>query len=52
MGPRYTLCEPANHAKDVGAYNQMVTGWGGIEIAAPKLPGRKQRTLFDNAGAE
>lgn len=48
----YTLSERANRAEDARAYNEVVTGWSGIESAAAKVPGPTQRTLFDNEGAE
>ncbi|HBI42791.1 MAG TPA: hypothetical protein DDY78_08025 [Planctomycetales bacterium] len=48
----YTLCERANRAEDARAYNEVVTGWTGIESAAAKVPAPKQRTLFDHEGAE
>ena len=43
----YTLCERANRAEDARAYNEVVTGWSGIESAAAKAPRLKQGTLFD-----
>ena len=43
----YTLCERANRAEDARAYNEVVTGWSGIESAAVKIPGPRQGTLFD-----
>jgi putative DNA methylase len=43
----YTLCERANRAEDARRYNELVTGWSGIESAAAKLPAPKQGTLFD-----
>jgi putative DNA methylase len=43
----YTLCERANRAEDARAYNEVVTGWSGIESTAAKLAGPKQGTLFD-----
>ena len=43
----YTLCERANRAEDARAYNEVVTGWSGIESAAVKIPGPKQGTFFD-----
>ena len=49
----YTLSERANRAEDARAYNEVVTGWSGIESAAAGLPNRlKQGMLFDGAGAE
>ena len=44
----YTLCERRNWAEDTRAYNDVVTGWSGIESAAVKLPAAKQGKLFDN----
>jgi putative DNA methylase len=44
----YTLCERRNWAEDAKAYNEVVTGWSGIETAATKLPAAAQGTLFDN----
>jgi putative DNA methylase len=46
----YTLSERANRAEDARAYNEVVTGWSGIESTAAKVPQPKQRTLFDNEG--
>ena len=34
----YTLCERANRAEDARRYNELVTGWSGIESAAAKVP--------------
>jgi putative DNA methylase len=39
-----------NLAEDARVYNEVVTGWSGIESAAVKIPGPKQGTLFDNEG--
>jgi putative DNA methylase len=44
----YTLCERAGRAEDARAYNEVVTGWSGIESAAVKVATPQQRTLFDN----
>ncbi len=44
----YTLCERAGWAEDARAYNEVVTGWSGIESAAIKVATPEQRTLFDN----
>ncbi len=44
----YTLSERAGRAEDARAYNEVVTGWSGIESAAAKVPVPKQRTLFDD----
>jgi putative DNA methylase len=46
----YTLCERRGLAEDARAYNEVVTGWSGIESTAAKLPGLKQGTLFDTEG--
>lgn len=43
----YTLCERAGRAEDARAYNEVVTGWSGIEGAAVKVATPQQRTLFD-----
>ncbi len=43
----YTLSERAGRAEDARAYNEVVTGWSGIESAAVKLPGPRQGRLFD-----
>ena len=43
----YTLCERKNWAEDARAYNEVVTGWSGIETAAAAMPTPKQQTLFD-----
>jgi putative DNA methylase len=43
----YTLCERAGRAEDARAYNEVVTGWSGIESAAVKVATPQQRTLFD-----
>ncbi len=48
----YTLCERANRAEDARRYNELVTGWSGIESTAAKIPAPKQGTLFDDEGAE
>jgi putative DNA methylase len=44
----YTLCERQGWAEDARAYNEVVTGWSGIESAAAKEPVSVQQTLFDN----
>jgi putative DNA methylase len=44
----YTLCERRGWAEDARAYNEVVTGWSGIESAAAKMPAAVQRGLFDN----
>ena len=46
----YTLCERRGWAEDARAYNEVVTGWSGIESAAVKVAGLVQRTLFDDDG--
>lgn len=43
----YTLCERAGRAEDARAYNEVVTGWSGIESAAVKVATPLQRKLFD-----
>jgi putative DNA methylase len=43
----YTLSERAGRAEDARAYNEVVTGWSGIEGAAVKVATPQQRTLFD-----
>lgn len=43
----YTLCERAGRAEDARAYNEVVTGWSGIESAAVRVATPQQRTLFD-----
>jgi len=48
----YTLCERRGWAEDARAYNEVVTGWGGIESAAAKTPKAKQATLFDDEPRE
>jgi len=42
----YTLCERKGWAEDARAYNEIVTGWGGIEKAAG-TGGEEQRELFN-----
>lgn len=44
----YTLCERRGWAEDARAYNEVVTGWTGIESAAAKIPGPVQGDLFAN----
>lgn len=39
----YTLCERRNWAEDARAYNDVVTGWTGIETAAAAVPVPKYR---------
>ncbi len=43
----YTLCERAGLAEDARAYNEVVTGWSGIESAAVKVATPQQRSLFE-----
>ena len=42
----YTLCERKGWAEDARAYNEVVTGWSGIEKAAG-TGGEEQRELFE-----
>lgn len=42
----YTLCERKGWAEDARAYNEVVTGWNGIEKAAG-TGGEEQRELFE-----
>ncbi len=46
----YTLCERAGRAEDARAYNEVVTGWSGIESAAAKVATPQQGRLFDIEG--
>jgi putative DNA methylase len=43
----YTLCERSGRAEDARAYNEVVTGWSGIESAAVKVATPQQMSLFD-----
>jgi len=43
----YTLCERAGLAEDARAYNEVVTGWSGIESVAVKVAPNQQLPLFD-----
>ncbi len=43
----YTLCERRGLTDDARAYNEVVTGWSGIESAAVKVAKPEQRSLFD-----
>jgi putative DNA methylase len=43
----YTLCERSGRAEDARAYNEVVTGWSGIESAAVKVATPQQLSLFD-----
>lgn len=42
----YTLCERKGWAEDARAYNEVVTGWSGIEAEVAKVPGPKQGVLL------
>jgi putative DNA methylase len=42
----YTLCERRGWPEDARAYNEVVTGWSGIESAAAKMPSPTQGELF------
>jgi adenine-specific DNA methylase len=42
----YTLCERKGWAEDARAYNEVVTGWSGIESAA-SAGGQEQTTMFN-----
>lgn len=37
----YTLCERTGRAEDARAYNEIITGWSGIETAAGQVTGDK-----------
>jgi putative DNA methylase len=44
----YTLCERLNWAEDARAYNELITGWDGIEAASSAKPAKvEQGKLFD-----
>ena len=45
----YTLCERLGQAEDARAYNELITSWTGIEIAANSEPKQRdpQGLLFD-----
>ena len=43
----FTLCHRKNWAEDARAYNELVTGWAGIETAAAAVPAPKQQNLFE-----
>jgi putative DNA methylase len=43
----YTLCERKGWAEDARAYNELVTGWSGIEQATGNVASGQQRDLFD-----
>jgi putative DNA methylase len=42
----YTVCEREGRAEDARAYNEVVTGWGGIETSAAAAPAPRQAELF------
>jgi putative DNA methylase len=42
----YTLCERKGWADDARPYNEIVTGWNGIENAAVHVKSTVQKTLF------
>jgi putative DNA methylase len=44
----YTVCERKGRADDARAYNEVVTGWTGIETAASKETATVQGQLFEN----
>jgi putative DNA methylase len=44
----YTVCERKGRADDARAYNEVVTGWAGIETAASKESAEVQGQLFEN----
>jgi len=43
----YTLCERQGWAEDARAYNELITGWDGIESAAMPVPVNAQLDLFE-----
>lgn len=43
----YTLCERQGWAEDARAYNELITSWTGIEVAAAAQPVDKQLSLFE-----
>lgn len=46
----YTLCERERWAEDARAYNELITSWSGIEVAANAVPERhatKQLSMFE-----
>jgi putative DNA methylase len=44
----HTLCERQGWAEDARAYNELITSWSGIEVAASAVPTEKtQGTLFE-----
>lgn len=44
----YTLCERKGWADDARAYNELVTAWSSIELAASESGTRGEQTGFDN----
>jgi putative DNA methylase len=42
----YTLCERQGWAEDARAYNEIITGWAGVESAASAVPTETQGKLF------
>ncbi len=42
----YTLCERQGWAEDARAYNEIITGWSGVEAAANTVPTETQGKLF------
>jgi putative DNA methylase len=44
----YTVCERKGRADDARSYNEVVTGWTGIETAASKESAAVQGQLFEN----
>lgn len=42
----YTLCERQGWAEDARAYNEIITGWAGVESAANAVPTETQGKLF------
>lgn len=43
----YTLCERQGRAEDARAYNELITSWTGIELAAATTPKPAQGDLFN-----
>ena len=43
----YTLCERRGWAEDARAYNELITGWSGIETAAGAASVETQSNLFE-----
>jgi putative DNA methylase len=44
----YTLCERRGLTEDARAYNEIITGWSGIESAALRISRPEQRSLFED----